>query len=159
MTAREVFFALVVMAGVGCATLALSQDQEPKASETLVKKARFAATLAGGTVTLQARIWIDLMPGPGSRPPPVRIAGKLLFLDQAHPGAVAVSRLWLVPSNEDPVEVPILSSQATQEGTRVTGAVRPSKDLPGRGWVVAEVKTPGGNLFIRSAETNIAKVH
>jgi hypothetical protein len=159
VAARAVFAAVMAVLGVSCATLASSQGREPNPSEANVKSARMTGTIAGSAVTLDAHIWVNLMPSPESRATPVRIAAKLLIPGGTHKGEIAVSRIWLVPSNEEPVEASIVSSQVTQEGIRFTGTVALSQAQAASGWVVAEVGNSAGSLFIRSPETSIQRVH
>ena len=131
---------------------------EPGLSKDSLKNAQMTGPISGGTATLDARIWVNLMPSLEARSSAVRIAARLL-ISGGHRGGISVSRLWFVPSNGQPVEASIADSQVTPEGVRFTGGVALTRDLGARGWVVAEIKDSASSLFIRSTETNIQKVH
>ena len=151
--------ALMAALALGCATPARSQGRgEPDASGDKVKTALMTGRINGGTATLDARIWLNLMPSLESRPPAVRIAARLL-VSGGHQGGISVSRLWFVPSKGQPVEASIADAQVTPEGVRFAGGAAPRQDLGARGWVVAEIKDSASSLFIRSAETSIQRVH
>ncbi len=154
-----VLAALFAALTAGCATPARGQGMEAGPLVARVENAQMAGTIGRNTVSLDARIWINLMPSPESPSTPVRILAKLIFAGEARRGDITVSRLWFVSSNKKLFEASIAGSQVTQEGVRITGSVRIPRDLAGRGWVVAEIKDSAGSLFIRSPETGIQRVY
>ncbi len=154
-----VVVALVAAFAAGCAKPAHSPAVEASSSAARVQSAQMTATVGGSTVGLEARIWLNLMPRPGSRSTPVRIMARLVVPGAARPKDLTISRLWFVSSSRQPIEASIVSSLVTQEGLRLTGSVEIPRNLPERGWVVAEIRDPAGSLFLRSPETGIQKIY
>jgi hypothetical protein len=152
---------LLAIFAAGFATPSYGQG-DTKAGDQLTEDLRNApmtVTFAGSSVTLEAHVWSNRMPTPKPRSSAVRIGATLRFLGEGHPGDITVSRLWAVPSNGQPLEASIVSSQTTQDGVRVAATVPLSEDLAASVWVVAELKDSTGNrLLIRSTETRMQKV-
>jgi hypothetical protein len=135
---------------------------DTKAGDQLTEDLRNApmtVTIAGSSVTLEAHVWSNRMPTPEAHTTAVRVGATLRFLGEANPGDITVSRLWAVPSNGEPLEASIVSSQTTRDGVRIAATVPLPEDLAANVWVVAELKDLAGHrLLIRSTETRIQKV-
>lgn len=152
---------LLAIFAAGFATPSYSQG-DTKAGDQLTEdlsNAPMTVTIAGSSLTLEAHVWSNRMPTPEAHSTAVRIGATLRFLGEANPGDITVSRLWAVPSNGEPLEASIVSTQTTKDGVRVAATVPLSEDLAASVWVVAELKDPAGRrLFIRSAKTRIQTV-
>jgi len=153
MKVRAAAAVLAAVLAAGWGTSAWSEGQKQSEVPERVKNAPMTVTIAGSRVTLEAHVWVNLLPGPKVRSDVVRIAARLLVLGQR--ADISVARLWLVSQTGEPVEASVLSSQLTQEGVRASATVASPRDLVAKTWVVAEIRYPAGTLLIRSPETAI----
>lgn len=100
------------------------------------------------------------MPTPESHSTDLRIGATLRAISSTLPGGIAVSRLWAVPSKGEPLEASIVSLRTAQDTIRIAATVPLLEDLTVGVRIIAELTDSTGNhLLIRSAETNIQKVH
>ena len=151
-------FAIFTFFAVGRIPLAYGQG-DTVGQDQLEKElgsARLTDTIAGSALALHARMWRNLMPGPEARSAEVRIAATVDILGGAHPGDIAVTRLWVLSSGGKPVEASIAWRLATHGGLRVVATASVPTGLVAGVWVVAEATdSAGGQRFIRSPGTNI----
>lgn len=155
MRARAGLAASMAALAVFCGTLGHGEGTEDR-TLAQVRNAPLTVAIEGRPATLEAHLWVNLLPGPQvrSNSSVARIAAKLRVPDGVFPVNIAIARLWLVFPTGEPVQA-TLSPQPQSEGVRALATATLPQHPPAKVWVVAEIKSDAGGLFIRTTETTL----